>query len=56
MKNRIIFNGYLDLFLIENPQYPKSVFMNALRGNGQINLIKGKNTWLNELVLSISFV
>lgn len=56
MKNRIIFNGYLDLFLIENPEYPKSVFMNALKGNGQINLIKGKNTWLNDLMLSISLI
>lgn len=55
MKNRIIFIGYLDLFLIENPQYPRTIFVNALKGDNKINVQKGKYTWVNELNISIHY-
>jgi len=55
--NRIIFKGYLDLFLIENEQYPKNQLMNALRSNsGDVKIMKGKNTWLNDEKLNITLL
>jgi hypothetical protein len=55
--NKIIFTGYLDLFLIENSQYPKTQFMNALRSeSGDLVILKGKNKWLTDEKISIKLL
>lgn len=55
--NRIIFTGYLRVFLFENKQYPELLFKNALRSEtGDIFKEKGKNTWINEEKLNIRWL
>jgi hypothetical protein len=54
--NKIIFEGYLDIFLKDNPEYDKQFFLKILReknNSGKLFSKKGKNTFMNELNMSI---
>jgi predicted DNA-binding protein len=55
-KNRIIFEGYIEIFLEENPNIPKTPLMQKLReGGGKIEF-KGKNSHLNDLKIEIKYL
>lgn len=56
-KNRIIFKGYLDFFILENPEYPKSTLLTALKSDsGDVLVKKGMNTWINDEKINIRWL
>lgn len=58
-RSKIIFVGYLDMFIEENPNYDKKFFQKILRENkngGKLYSQKGKNMFMNELELSIQYL
>lgn len=54
-KNKIIFEGYTTLFF-NTFDVPKNQFMKALRGDGVVKIIKGKNKYLTEEQYTIVYI
>jgi len=56
--NRIIFMGYLEKFIKDNPKYSKTVFMEQLRNGDKtpIHKLKGPNVWMNDEKISVIVV
>lgn len=53
-KNRIIFRGYLELFLMENPDLPKKQFREALK-SGDTSVLSFSKAELNDMKYTISY-
>jgi len=53
-KNKIIFKGYLEQYLINDNSIPKNIWMEALRKDGKLFRKKGKYKWINNEYLSIT--
>jgi hypothetical protein len=57
IKNRIVFKGYLDIYLEEHKDIPKSLFREALRSEtGQLIKQKGKYAWVTDEKIFIVYL
>lgn len=55
-KNRIIFKGFITLFFLQNPSFPKAPFLNALKTEDGFCIGKGKNKYLTKEKYHISLI